>query len=288
MANTHDWVLFFTDQGRVFKDQVYSLPEMGRYAKGRALVNYLDLQKGERVNAVLPHRDLDDDRAILFATGQGRVKRTSLQDFKNIRRTGIIAIQLRDGDSLIGTKLVGEDEEVVLLTAQGQAIRFPVNEARTMGRTAGGVKGISLRGEDHVVGMAIVDPEAALLTVCERGYAKRTLFSEYPTKHRGGLGVKNLSPEGLERNGPVVAARPVLDGDEVILITEGGQSIRMQVSTEQFRTMGRSTGGVKAIEVPSGDRLVSMAWVRPEENGDEDEAAEGPEGGDGTPAGEGA
>jgi DNA gyrase subunit A len=264
-ANTHDWVLYFTDRGRVFKDQVYNLPDMGRYAKGRAIVNLLNLGPDERVNAVLPIRDLDDPRSILFATREGRVKRTPLSDFQNIRRTGIIAVQLRDGDSLMGTALVEDDQEVVLVTALGQAIRFPLTEVRPMGRTASGVKGIGLRGDDRVVGMAIVDADAALLTVCERGYAKRTRYADYPAKRRGGLGVKNLSSAGLERNGPVVAARSVRDGDEVILITEGGQSIRMQVTADQFRTMGRSTGGVKAIAVPAGDRLVSMAWVRPDE-----------------------
>jgi DNA gyrase subunit A len=265
VANTHDWVLYFTDRGRVFKDQAYGLPDMGRYAKGRAMVNYLDLAKDERVNAVLPLRDLDDERAILFVTRRGVVKRTPLSEFGNIRRTGIIAIQLREGDSLEGVKLVDAQDEVVLVTAQGQAIRFPVSEVRAMGRTASGVRGIALKGEDLVVGAAVAEPAAALLTICERGYGKRTLFEEYPTKHRGGYGVRNLSLSGLERNGPVVAARAVEDGDEVILITEGGQSIRMQVTPEQFRTMGRSTGGVKVIEVPEGDRLVSMAWVRPEE-----------------------
>ena len=139
-----------------------------------------------------------------------------------------------------------------------------------MGRTASGVKGISLKGDDKVVGMAIVDPEGTLLTVFERGYAKRTAFSEYPQQNRGGMGVKNLSQAGLTRNGPVVAARAVEDDDEIILITEGGQTIRMQVSPRQFRRMGRSTGGVKAIDLPEGDRLISMAWVRPEDE------AEGP------------
>ncbi len=151
-----------------------------------------------------------------------------------------------------------------------------------MGRTASGVKGIALKGGDHVVGVAVVDPEATLLTICERGYAKRSHFAEYPTRNRGGQGVRNLSQAGLQRNGPVVGARAVLDGDEIILVTEGGQAIRMQVTGEQFRTMGRNTGGVRAISVPKGDRLVSMAWVRPEpETEDEtDPDAEGEAAGD--------
>lgn len=144
-----------------------------------------------------------------------------------------------------------------------------------MGRTASGVKGIGLRGEDAVVGMAVVDEKGALLTICERGYAKRTDFAEYPVQNRGGLGVRNLSRQGLERNGPVVGGRAVMDGYEVILITERGQTIRMQVTGEQFRTMGRSTSGVRAIDVPEGDRLVSMALVRPDEEEEDEEGGEG-------------
>jgi DNA gyrase subunit A len=277
VANTHDWLLFFTDRGRVFKQQAYQIPDMGRYAKGRAVVNLLNLSEGERVNAMLPVRDLEDERSLLFLTRDGRVKRTRLADFQNIHSGGIIAVQLREDDSLVATALVEDDQEVVVVTALGKAIRFGVDQVRPMGRAASGVKAISLKGEDRVVGMGLVLPEATLLTVCERGYAKRSDFAEYPPQQRGGQGVRNLSPAGLDRNGPVVAAREVLDGDEVILITEAGQTIRMQVSAEQFRIMGRSTGGVKAIAVPEGDRLVAMAWVRPESPEDavaDDEAGE--------------
>ncbi len=276
VANTHDWLLFFTDRGRVLKELTYHLPNLGRYAQGRALVNFLKLEKGETVNAVLKLRDMGDDRSLFFVTQLGRVKRTRLSEYQNIRKGGIIAIQLRDGDRLIGTSLVHDDQAVVLLTARGQAIHFRVDQARLMGRTASGVIGIRLKQDDEVVGMAISDPEDALLTVFARGYAKRTSFAEYPPHKRGGQGVRNVTSAGLERNGPIVAARAVRDGDEIILITEGGQSIRMQVEEEQFRTMGRSTGGVKAINVPGDDRLISMAWVRPEDDADEVEGAEAP------------
>jgi DNA gyrase subunit A len=263
VANTHDWILCFTDRGRVYKEQVFALPDMGRYAKGRALVNFLNVGAGEKVQSLLPLRHLDDPRSILFVTRRGIVKRTGLAEFQNIHRGGIIAIQLREGDSLIGTAVVEDSQEVVLVTARGKAIRFAADRARTMGRSTTGVIGIRLVGEDRVVGMAVVDPEATLLTVCERGYAKRSAFADYPTQGRGGQGVLNVSREGLVRNGEVVAARAVKDGDEIILITEGGKTIRMQVTPEQFRVIGRSTSGVKGIEVPEGDRLVSMAWVRP-------------------------
>ena len=269
VANTRDWLLLFTDRGRVHKEQVFNLPDLGRYAQGRALVNYVNLEQGEKIQAVLPIRDLTAERSIVFATRNGQVKRTPLADFQNIRKGGIIAVQLREGDALVGTALADEQDEVVLVTALGKAIRFGLSEVRAMGRDATGVIGIRLLEGDRVVSMERVPPAtegnggSALLTVCERGYAKRSAFSDYPPKGRGGQGVMNLSHDGLERNGPVVAAKAVQDGDEIILTTAGGQTIRTTVSSEQYRVMGRSTSGVKAISLPEGDRLVSMAWVRP-------------------------
>jgi DNA gyrase subunit A len=277
IANTHDWILCFTDRGKVYREHVFALPELGRYAKGRAAVNFLNMVPDERIHAILPVRELDMEQSIVFATRSGVVKRTKLGEFQNIHRGGIIAIQIADGDALIGTALVDDDQEVVLVTAHGMAIRFPVGQVRAMGRVAHGVRGIKLRGEDQVVGMSVVDESAALLTVSERGYAKRTAFSDYRTQGRGGLGLRNLSADGLRRNGEVVGARAVLDGDEIILITEGGKTIRMQVTLEQFRVMGRSTAGVKAIDVPAGDRLVSIARTRPED----DEAADAADAGGG-------
>jgi DNA gyrase subunit A len=264
VANTRDWLLLFTDRGRVHKEQVFALPEMGRYAQGRALVNYVPLEPGEKIRAVLPVADLAAPGSIVFATRNGQVKRTLLADFQNIHRGGIIAIQLREGDELISTALADEKDEIVLVTARGKAIRFALQEVRAMGRDTTGVIGVKLLEQDHVVAMERVDQQASLLCEFERGQAKRSGFEEYPTKGRGGQGVQNCSHDGLERNGPIVAAKAVMDGDEVILITHGGQAIRTTVTPEQFRLMGRATGGVKAIDVPEGDRLVSMAWVRPE------------------------
>jgi DNA gyrase subunit A len=276
VANTHDILLCFTDRGKVYREHVFALPEVGRYAKGRAAVNFLNMDASERIHAILPTRELDEQQAIVFATRSGLVKRTSLADFRNIHRGGIIAIQIVHGDALIGTSLVHEDQEVVLATAKGMAIRFPVGQVRAMGRAARGVRGIKLRAGDEVVGMAVVDEEATLLTVCEAGYAKRTAFSDYRAQTRGGLGLRNLSVDGLRRNGDVVGVRSILDDDEIILITEGGKTIRMQVNPEQFRVMGRATAGVRAISVPDGDRLVSIAWARPEED-DEADDADGPD-----------
>ncbi len=274
IANTHDLVLCFTDKGKVYKEHVYLLPDLGRYAKGRAAINFLNMGQDERILSILPLRDMETEQSIVFVTRSGRIKRTRLSDFQNIHTGGILAIGLNEGDALIGTRLVDSTQELVLTTAEGMAIRVPVSEARAMGRTARGVRGIKLRAGDRVVGMAIASEEDTLLTVCERGYAKRSAFGDYRTQGRGGLGLRNISVDGLRRNGLVVAARSVRDGDEVILITEGGKTIRMQVSAEQFRVMGRATAGVRAISVPEGDRLVSMATARPDPEAGDDAVAE--------------
>ena len=279
IANTHDWMLVFTDRGRVYKDQVLNLPDLGRYAKGRAIVNFLEMGPGEQVQALLPIRDLEEtERSILFTTRKGYVKRTSLSEFQNIRRGGIIALSLEDGDAVVGVALVREGAQAVLATAKGMAIRFPVTEdsVRPMGRAAYGVIGIRLASGDRVVDMAIVDDRATLLTVCAKGYGKRTSFEEYlrggEPQSRGGMGLKNISPDLLERNGDVIGLKPVTDGDDVILITEKGQTIRMAVAAEQLRVIGRSTGGVRLIDLEPGDRLVSVARVVHEDEAPEDPA----------------
>ncbi len=266
IANTHDWLLCFTDRGRVYKDQVLNLPELGRYAKGRAIVNFLEIGGGERVQALLPIRDLEDqEHSLLFATRKGYVKRTSLTEFQNIRRGGIIALSLEDGDAVVGVSLVREGQHVVLATAKGMAIRFPMEESavRRMGRTAFGVNGIRLDKGDRVVDMSVVDDTATLLTVCENGYGKRTAFSEYlrggEAQNRGGGGLQNLSPDLIERNGDVIAVKTVTDGDDVICITEKGQTIRLAVLN--VRLIGRATGGVRLMNLEESDRIVSVARV---------------------------
>jgi DNA gyrase subunit A len=278
IANTHDWLLCFTDRGRVYKDQVMNLPDLGRYAKGRAIVNFLEMGGGgERVQAVLPIRDLaETERSILFATRRGYVKRTSLSEFQNIRRGGIIALSLEEGDAVVGVALVRDGSQVVLVTAKGMAIRFPVTDesVRPMGRAAYGVNGIRLEDGDRVVDMAPVDDTATLLTVCANGYGKRTSFEAYlrggEPQSRGGKGLQNISPDLLDRNGDVIGAKAVTDGDDVILITEKGQTIRMSVASDQMRVIGRSTGGVRLISLEAGDRLVSVARVVHEEEGSGD------------------
>lgn len=308
IANTHHWLLTFTDRGRVYKDQVLNLPEMGRYAKGRAIVNFLEMGAGERVQALLPIEDLEaTDLGILFATRKGYVKRTLLSEFQNIRRGGIIALNLEEGDAVVGVSLVREGQQVVLATAKGMAIRFVVDESsvRPMGRSSYGVNGIRLDKADRVVDMAIVDDTASLLTVCKNGYGKRTSFDEYlrggEPQGRGGSGLKNLSPDLIERNGDVINVKAITDGDDVICITEKGQTIRLPVAG--IRTIGRSTGGVKLMDLEEGDLLVSVARVvhEEEEPGDGQQQlplgdgkpaeppseAKGPEGKDGSKKGGG-
>ncbi len=274
IANTHDWLLCLTDRGRVYKDQVLNLPEMGRYAKGRAIVNFLEMGAGERVQALLPIRDLENEEQFnLFATRKGYVKRTSLGEFQHIRRGGIIALGLEEGDAVVGVALMREGQQVVLATAKGMAIRFVVNEAvRPMGRQAYGVIGIRVEKDDRVVDMAVVDDTASLLTVCENGYGKRTSFDEYlrggEPQGRGGQGLKNLSPDLIERNGDVIAVKPVTDQDDIICITQKGQTIRQPVSG--IRVIGRSTGGVRLMNLEETDKIVSVARVVHEDdaNGD--------------------
>jgi DNA gyrase subunit A len=274
IANTHDWLLVFTDRGRVYKDQVLNLPEMGRYAKGRAIVNFLEMSGGERVQALLPIRDLaDTERSIVFATRKGYVKRTSLEEFQNIRRGGIIALSLEDGDAVVGVALVREGQQLVLATAKGMAIRFVIDESsvRPMGRAAFGVIGIRIDDGDRVVDMSVVDESSTLLTVCSNGYGKRTSFEEYlrggEPQGRGGRGLINVAPDLLARNGDVVAVKAVTDEDDVIVITEKGQTIRQPVSG--IRVIGRSTGGVRVMNLEEGDRLVSLARVPHEDEGDD-------------------
>ena len=247
---------------------------MGRYAQGRALVNLLQLEEGETVQNVLHLRDLEDERALFFVTRQGRVKRTLLSEYQNIHRGGIIAVELREGDELIATRLVARRRGGRPADGAGPGdpvLRRPGADhgshgERREGHLAEGGRPRGRRGP-RATRRPPCSPSASAATPSGRRFARVPA-----RRRRGGQGVRNLSQAGLERNGPVVAARTVRDGDEIILITERGQTIRMQVTEDQFRAMGRSTGGVKAIEVPEGDRLISMAWVRPE--ADEEDLAD--------------
>jgi DNA gyrase subunit A len=260
VASTHDYILFFTDQGRVYWQKVYDIPQMGKAAKGRAIINLLELKEGEGVTSLIPVRDFDE-RQLVMATGNGTIKKTVLSAYGNPKKGGIIAINLDEGDKLIGVKLTNGKQDIILGTEQGKAIRFSEENVRTMGRVTHGVKGITLKGDDRVRGMVVVDETATLLTVCANGFGKRTDFSEYPAHHRGGQGVINIKT--TDRNGNVVALIDVRDTDELIMITAKGMVIRTSVRT--IRSIGRNTQGVTLFSVEEGDKLVSVARVVPEE-----------------------
>ncbi|MCR4321066.1 MAG: DNA gyrase subunit A [Candidatus Brocadiaceae bacterium] len=269
VASTHDYILFFTDQGRVYWLKVYDIPQMGRTSKGRALINLLEFKEGENVSSLIPARDFDE-RQLVMATSHGIIKKTVLSAYGNPKKGGIIAINLDDGDKLIGVKLTNGKQDIILGTEQGKAMRFSEENVRTMGRVTHGVKGIKLKENDKVRDMVIVDENSSLLTVCENGFGKRTDFSEYPAHHRGGQGVINIKT--TERNGKVVALIDVRDTDELIMITAKGMVIRTPINT--IRAIGRNTQGVKLFAIEEGDKLVSVARVVPEETKAETDSGE--------------
>ena len=256
-ASTHDHLLLFTDKGRVYYKKVFELPEGSRIAKGRAIVNVLDLQEAEQVVAMLPFTEFRDDTSVFFATKSGTVKKTELSQFENVRQSGIKAITIEDGDRLIKAELTTTAHDVLLTSAKGFAVRFTEARVRPMGRTAAGVRGISLRADDRLVGMSTFlrnDAGATLITVCERGYGKRTALADYPTKNRGGKGV--ITIKTTARNGQVSAVRIVTDDDHLILISDRGKLIRMRVG--EIKVQGRATQGIRLMRVDDGEHVAAI------------------------------
>ncbi|WP_428940705.1 DNA gyrase subunit A [Fontivita pretiosa] len=273
VANTHDHLLFFTNQGRVYQRRVYDVPEMSRTSQGRSIANLLSFQEGEKIASVLNVRDFTkDEQFLMFATARGVVKKTALSAYSNIRANGIIAIGLEEGDTLIDVCCTSGKDHVILGTKSGLAIRFDESEVRAMGRPAAGVTGARFKREgDEVVAMLIVpngqNAGWKLLTACVNGYGKRTPLEEYPVKGRGTRGVINI--DANERNGEVIGMKLVADTDQVLLITQRGIIIRTRV--DEIRETGRNAAGVRLIKLDEGDRLVAMAKVDAE---DEDENAQ--------------
>ncbi|AOV17204.1 DNA gyrase subunit A [Acidihalobacter aeolianus] len=276
VANTHDTILCFSSHGKVYWLKVYELPQAGRNARGRPIVNLLPLEEGERINAVLPVKDFASDSYVFMATARGTVKKTPLVDFSRPRSTGIIAVDLRDGDRLIGVAMTDGAQDVMLLTSAGKAVRFAEAEVRAMGRTACGVRGVRLGDGQSVVSLIILDENAQVLIATENGYGKRTECSEFPRHGRGGQGV--IAIQSSSRNGNLVGAVQVVDGDEVMLITDGGTLVRTPV--DEVSVIGRNTLGVTLIRLGEGERLVQIERVESLVGDDaEDEPAE--EDGDG-------
>lgn len=258
IASTHDYLLFFTDQGRVYWQKVYDIPQQSRLARGRAIVNLLEMKEGETITSMIPVRKFDQ-RYLVMATAKGQIKKTSLGAFSNPKKGGIIAMSLKEGDKLIGVNLTSGEQEILLGTEQGKALRFHERLVRPMGRAAAGVRGMRLRAGDRVKGLVVVEEEETLLTVCETGLGKRTAFAEYSPHGRGGQGVINID---TERAGKVVSLVPVREEEELMLLTAGGKVIRTAVNT--ISVIGRNTRGVRLITLEEGDRLVSVARVTEE------------------------
>jgi len=266
IANTHDTILCFSSLGRVYWLKVYELPQAGRTARGKPIVNLLELAEGERISTILPVRDFTADRYVLLATRHGTVKKTPLADFSRPRRNGIIAVDLVEGDSLVNAALTDGSNELMLLASSGKAIRFAESEVRSMGRSARGVRGIRL-GRGHEVIALIVLAEGAILTATARGFGKRTPVADYPRQGRGGQGV--ISIRTTERNGPVVGAAQVDDSDEVMLISDVGTLVRTPVA--DISVTGRNTQGVTLIALGKEQRLVGVEKIV-QLAGDDDEA----------------
>ena len=262
VANTHDYILFFTSAGRVYWEKVYEIPEASRASKGKALVNLLNVQSGETIAAMVKVREFAENQFIVFATEKGVVKKTNLAAFSNPRSAGIISIAIDEGDRLIGVKQTEGHNEIVLTTREGMSIRFNEGELRDQGRDTRGVCGITLADDDRVVGLEIVDPRATFLVCTGNGYGKRTGFDEYRVQKRSGKGLMTIRTS--DRNGPIVGAHAVQEGDALMLITAQGQMIRMPVA--DVRTISRVTQGVRLINLDAGDKLVAATRVEPEDD----------------------
>jgi DNA gyrase subunit A len=268
-ASTHDYLLFFTNRGRVYWLKVYDIPAMQRTSRGRAIANLLQMQQNEVHTAVLAVKEFEE-RFVFFATAKGVVKKTPLGAFSRPRANGIIAIGLEMDDEVIGVGQSTGEDDIVLGTSSGLAIRFDEAEVRTMGRGARGVKGINLRSDDRVVDLVITQEDASLLTVCQYGFGKRTQVSEYRKTRRGGKGIINIKT--TERNGKVVALKSVSDTDEIMLISAQGLTLRTELTN--LRDIGRATQGVRLLRLKDGDEVVAVAKIAQEENGEKDEDGE--------------
>lgn len=261
ITSTHNYILFFTNKGKMYKLKTYEIPEAGRQAKGTALVNLLQLDANEKVNAVIHIKDFDDGKYLIFMTKNGTIKKTELKEYETSRNTGITAISLVENDELIGVKLTRGTTELIAATNNGMSIRFPESDVRSMGRGTRGVRGINLNPDDVVVGMDIIEEGADLLVISEKGYGKRTPVAEYRVQTRGGKGI--ITSRITKKTGHVVGMKIVKDNDEIMLINLSGIIIRLNVN--EISEMGRSTQGVKLMRVPENESVVSIAKISNEE-----------------------
>jgi DNA gyrase subunit A len=274
-TSTHDTILFFTNKGKVYRAKGYEIPEYGRTAKGLPIINLLEIEKGEWVNAIIPVSEFVDDWSLFFTTKEGISKRSPLTQFANIRKGGLIAVNLRENDELISVRLTDGTKHIMIGTKKGMLIRFPETDVRSMGRTATGVKGITLDSDDEVVGMEILEEDVDVLVVTRNGFGKRTPAAEYRIQSRGGKGIKTCNV--TEKNGTVISVKPSTGEEDLMLITASGVPIRMAI--DSISTTGRNTQGVKLIKLGDEEHVATVAVVEKEElEPEDDELLENEEG----------
>ncbi|WP_106769572.1 DNA gyrase subunit A [Paenibacillus faecalis] len=271
VTNSHHYLMFFTDKGKAYRLKAYEIPELSRTARGTPIINLIQIEQGETVNAVIPVENFESDQYLFFATCQGVVKKTPLEDYINIRKGGLIAINLREDDSLIDVKLTDGQQEIIMGTAHGMSIRFQESDVRSMGRSATGVKGITLDEDDSVIGMDVVDQDLDILIVTAKGYGKRTPASDYRSQTRGGKGIKTINI--TEKNGPVVSLKVVKAEEDLMIITASGTIIR--TSIEGISTMGRYAQGVKLINIREDDAVSTVCRADKSEEPDDEEDESG-------------
>ena len=274
VANTHDYILFFTNKGRLYWQKVYQIPEAGRVTKGKALVNLLSLGPDEVSTAILPVREFREDRYVVFVTKKGTIKKTALDAYSNVRTGGIIALTLEEGDSLVAAKLTNGNEDIFLGSKSGIGIRFKESGVRPTGRTAMGVRGMNLEDGDELVGMEIINQEkgTSILAVTDKGYGKKTVLEEYRVQGRAGKGI--ITVKTSAKTGNVVGILQVTNHEDVMLVTADGKIIRLKVST--LREIGRATQGVRLIDVGENDRVVAVAILAEDEKVEEESPSEEP------------
>lgn len=267
VTNTHHYLMFFTNKGKVYRLKAYEIPDLSRTARGTPIINLIQIEQGETVNAVIPVESFETEQYLFFATKQGVVKKTPIDDYSNIRKGGLIAINLREDDDLIGVKLTDGNQGIIMGTKLGMSIHFPESDVRSMGRSATGVKGIHLDDEDAVIDMDVVHEDNSVLIVTSKGFGKRTPVSEYRIQSRGGKGIKTLNV--TEKNGPIVGLKVVQEDEDLMIISASGTVIR--TSMAGISVMGRNTQGVRLINIREDDEVGTLARVQKNEEQNESE-----------------
>jgi DNA gyrase subunit A len=273
IASTHDYLMFFSNKGQVYWLKVHEIPQAGRAARGKPVINCIAIRPDEQIAALVPVREFTDDQSLIFATRRGTVKKTVLSSYSHVRANGICGINIEKDDELIDVQVCGQNSDIILATKDGMSIRFHHNDVRDMGRATTGVKGIELEKGDEVIGMVVVRRDASLLVVSEKGYGKRSELSDYRVQKRGGKGIITLKKS--EKTGSIVALKEVIPDDELMMITRQGVIIRLPV--DGIRVIGRNTQGVKVMNLDAGDTVVDVARVVKEDEASAEEIAGGDE-----------